>query len=362
MKEKLKTAREKIGTTGLILVTVLIAVVLLTILLKTLPMPKKELPHLPDKRVSVEVIEARAEDLPDFIVLPGLVLADVDAQLAAETQGRVTELLAERGDAVKKGDVLVRLDSRRQQAVADAARTTHQDALRTLERFEKLSGTGAVSPQDLDDIRKAAELAAAQLREAEAALSYCIVKSPVDGIVNERYVDEGEYVLPAAPLFDVLSINPVRITADIPERNISSLKSGDTVAFEVLSLSDQSFSGTVAYISSKADQANNAFRMELTVPNTDGLLRPGMITSLHYRRGTLQNAIALPLETIIPQKGDNVVYTVRDNTAIRQLVRIRSILNQEAIIESGVEPGDLIVTRGNRMLNDGTAVEIFNAR
>lgn len=369
MMEKIKSFLKKIAqkTTGFwnrldkagkILLGALLIVLLLIVLFKVLPKRKEELPPKPEVVIPVQVVKVTPEDRPDIIVLPGLVLADVDAKLAAEKAGRVVEIFAERGESVTNGQVLLRIDDRAAQAAADAARITHEDAVRNLERFEKLSGAGAVSQKDLDDIRKAKELADAQLREAEAALSYCTVRSPVDGIVNERYVEEGEYVLPSAPVLDVLSINPVRVTVDIPERNILALQTGDAVPFEVIPFPGQVFTGTVSYISSKADTGNNAFRVELKVPNPDGALRPGMIAAVQYRRGIRTNAVTLPLEAIIPQKGDNVVFLVRDGMAVRQLVRIDTILKQEALILTGVSAGDLVVTRGNRMLTDGAKVEV----
>jgi hypothetical protein len=83
-----------------------------------------------------------------------------------------------------------------------------------------------------------------------------------------------------------------------------------------------------------------------------------MIASVQHRRSIRKNAITLPLEAIIPQKSDNVAYLVRDGKAVRQLVRIDAILKQEALIFSGVSVGDLVVTRGNRMLTDGAKVKI----
>jgi membrane fusion protein (multidrug efflux system) len=327
-----------------ILIGTLALIVALTVVFKILPKREEQLPVKPEVIIPVQTVKATAEDRPDIIVLPGLVLADIDAKLAAEKAGRIVEILAERGDAVTNGQVLLRIDDR-------TARIAFEDAARNLERFEKLSGTGAVSQKDLDDIRKAYDL-------AETALSYCTVKSPADGIVNERHVEEGEYVLPSAPVFDVLAINPVRVTVDIPERNILSLRAGDAVPFEVISQPGQTFTGMVSYISSKAGKDNNAFRVELKAANPDGALRPGMIASVQHRRGIRANAVSLPLEAIIPQKGDNVVFLVRDGHAVRQLVRIDSILEQEALILSGVSAGDLVVTRGNRMLTDGAKVEV----
>jgi membrane fusion protein (multidrug efflux system) len=358
LAEKARHFWSRLDKAGKILLSALLAVILLIVVFKVLPKHKEELPPKPDVIIPVQVVTVTAEDRPDMIVLPGLVLANIDAKLAAERAGRVVEILAERGDTVTNGQILLRIDARTAQAGADAARATDEEAARNLERFEKLSGTGAVSQKDLDDVRKAAALADAQRREAEAALSYCTVKSPADGIVNERYVEEGEYVLPSAPVFDVLSIDPVRVTVDIPERNITALTAGEPVAFEVLSLPGETFTGTVSYISSKASMDNNAFRIELTVDNPDQILRPGMIASVQHQRGIRKNAISLPLSAIIPQKGDNVVFLVRDGRAVRQLVRIDTLLETEAVILSGIDPGDLVVTRGNRMLTDGAKVKI----
>jgi membrane fusion protein (multidrug efflux system) len=351
MKEFLKNLTGKVRAfwikqdrTGKILLSSLLVITVLIVFFKALPARKEKLPPVQDVIIPVQTVEVTAENRPDIITLPGLILADVDAKLAAEKAGRIVEIHVDRGQSVTNGQVLLRIDDR-------TARIALEDAARNLERFEKLSGTGAVSRKDMDDIRKAYDL-------AETAFSYCTVKSPVDGVVNERYVEEGEYVLPAAPVFDVLSINPVRVTVDIPERNVSSLRPGDTVPFEVISRPGQIFTGTVSYVSSKAQSDNNAFRVELKVPNPDGTLRPGMIASVQHRRSIRENAITLPLEAVIPEKGDNVVFLVRDGHAVRQLVRIDAILKQEAVILSGIRAGDRVVTRGNRMLTDGAKVTI----
>jgi len=349
-----------LGKTGQVLLLVLVLVVELIIFFILLPDRKKTLPPAPEVRVAVEVIKAVADDRPDMIILSGLVLADMDAALAAEKPGRVVELLAERGQSVTNGQVLLRLDDRAARAAADAARIALEDAARNLTRFEKLSGTGAVSQKALDDIRKAHDLAEAEQRQAAAALSYCTVKSPADGIINERYVEKGEYVQPGSAVFDVLSIDPVRVTVDIPERNIASIQPGDLVPFSILSLPDGSFTGRVSYVSAKANMDNNAFRVELTAANPARILRPGMIAAVQHLRSLRKQAVALPLSAIIPKKGDNVVFIVRDGRAVRQMVRIDTILKQEAVILSGVEAGDSVVTRGNRMLSDGTKVEIKN--
>jgi membrane fusion protein (multidrug efflux system) len=342
--EKTKAFWSRLDKSGKILLSSLLVIILLIVLFKVLPARKAKLPPVQEVIIPVQVVKVTAEDRLDIIVLPGLILADVDAKLAAEKAGRVVEIYVERGQPVTNGQILLRLDDR-------AARIAFEDAARNLERFEKLRGTGALSQKALDDIRREYDL-------AETTLSYCTVKSPTDGIVNERYVEEGEYVMPSAPVFDVLSINPVRVTVDIPERNVSSLKTGDTLPFEIISQPGQIFTGTVSYVSSKAETDNNAFRVELKVPNPDSTLRPGMIASVQHRRSIRKNAITLPLEAIIPQKGDNVAYLVRDGHAVRQLVRIDAILKQEALILSGVSAGDLVVTRGNRMLIDGAKVKI----
>jgi RND family efflux transporter MFP subunit len=173
-------------------------------------------------------------------------------------------------------------------------------------------------------------------------------------------VEQGEYATPGRQLFNVVRIHPVRVTLDIPERDIRSLNIGDTLPFDIISRPNETFEGTVSYISAKAASGNNAFRIELTAPNPEHKLRPGMIASVRHQRGIREKAVTLPLEAVIPQKGDNVVYLVRDGKAMRQVVRIDALLAQEAVILSGVEAGDQVVTRGNRMLTDGTPVTIRN--
>lgn len=354
------TLWNRLNRGGRILLLALILVLELILILKALPERRPGLPPQPENIIPVQTVTVTAENRPDVVVLPGLVRPEIDAVLAAETAGRITELPVDRGDRVRAGQVLLKLDDRTARAAADAARVTLQDAERKLKRIESLIQSGAVSQQDLDDARKARDLADARLREAQAALSWCTVKSPINGLVNERFVEQGEYATPGRQLFNVVRIHPVRVTLDIPERDIRSLNIGDTLPFDIISRPNETFEGTVSYISAKAASGNNAFRVELTAPNPEHKLRPGMIASVRHQRGIREKAVTLPLEAVIPQKGDNVVYLVRDGKAMRQVVRIDALLAQEAVILSGVEAGDQVVTRGNRMLTDGTPVTIRN--
>jgi multidrug efflux pump subunit AcrA (membrane-fusion protein) len=107
-----------------------------------------------------------------------------------------------------------------------------------------------------------------------------------------------------------------------------------------------------------ASPENNAFRVELTVPNEDENLRPGMIARISVVRRLYENAILAPLGAVVPHKDVHVVYIALDGKAIRRMVKLGGLLGENAIIEDGLTPGDAMIIEGNRALSDGTVIAI----
>ncbi len=355
---RIKPFDEKFGRTRFVLVGTLAFIVLLTLLLMVLGRPEPKLQPADESIVPITILKVMPADVDDVVYLPGRITADVDATLTAEISGLVTELLADRGDTVTKGQVLVQLDDRTAHANVERTQITLVDARRNLERFEKLGKTGAVSQKDLDDIRQVYALAKVAHDEAKIVFSQTKIKSPIDGVVNDRFVEEGEYIMFSKPVMQVVTLNPVKLLLEIPEQDVFSLQTGGSISFTVPPLPEQTFEGTVSFVAEQASQDNNAFAAEVVVDNRDGLLKPGMIATVRHVRVTESDAIALPLSAIIPQKGEHIAFVIKNGRAIQRRIVIDRIVEKQALISSGVTAGDLVVLDGNRMLVDGTKVEI----
>ncbi|HBA84303.1 MAG TPA: hypothetical protein DCZ95_09445 [Verrucomicrobia bacterium] len=321
--------------------------------------PPETAEKVADKPLAVSVQELKAGPIPDLVSIPGRLEATVEADLAAEKPGLIVELTADKGDRVQKDQVLMSVDDRSWKAFVDKAEIDLREANKSLKRWEELRKTGAVSIDEYDTIKARQELAAVALADARAHWERCRIVSPCDGIVANRYVDLGEYAREGDPAFKVVQIDPVKVAMDISERDIDAMKIGSPVIFSVDALGGQSFTGQVAFISPLAARDSNSFRVEASAPNPELTLKPGMIARASLTRRIWEQALAVPLSAVVPQKGEYVVFIVQDGRAVRRVLRIESMVGQYAVAASGVSEGDLLVLDGARTLMDGAPVTIL---
>ena len=313
--------------------------------------------ELPEKQYPVELMTVVLESIEDIVLLPGRMEPSLRARLPTDKPGRVTHIFADRGDSVTNGQVLLRLDNRLWQAMLAAAELELREAEKEYNRWLDLEAAGAVSSSDMDAIRTRLDRAGIQRDEALTHVSQCEVRSPADGIINERFVEVGEHATEGMMVFELVAVDTVKILVDIPERDAVPADGLQNISFTVSVLPGHVFTGMVTFTASAAHPDNNSFRMEVEASNRDRLLKPGMISELRYQRGRLSNAIAIPLEAVIPKRGEHFVYIANDSRAVRRMVRIDRIVGSRAVITEGLAANEQLVVRGNRSLIDGVLLK-----
>lgn len=344
--------------TGL-LITVSILIGLI-ILIPALKPTEEKMPEAQEAAMPISTLMVTLTNTADVVFLPALIEANVNATLSAEKAGRIIELTADRGDRVEKGQLLLQIDDRIWQANLKQANIAAKDAEKNYERFKKLLDSGAVADREYDRTETAYVQAAAMATEARINIEQCRVNSPITGIVNDRFVEAGEYVQPGTPVFQVVDSATVKVVIQIPEKDIFSIAQGQSIPFTVQPLPDRIFEGTVTFVAAQADRRNNAFRTEITVDNADATLRPGMIAQIEFHRGINENRVSLPMSAVLPSKGNHIVYLAVDGQAVRRKVQIETITRKRALISHGLEDGEQVIIEGNRTLSDGQRVEIMN--
>ncbi len=350
---------KRIGFVKIILLVVVLLLVALIAAFLMLKPPANPLPAATEAAMPVSTITVHPTSLEDIVYLPAMIEAKVDATLSAEKAGRVVEIKVDRGSRVERGGLLLQIDDRIWQTSLKQATIAAENATRDYNRAKSLMETGALSQSEYDRAEQAYVQTASAAEEARINIEQCRVESPVDGIVNDRFVEAGEYVQPGTPLFQVIDKATVRVVLQVPEKDIFAIKEGNRIAFTVQPLPEKTFEGTVSFVAPQADDRNNAFRAELAVDNGDGLLRPGMIAQVKFKRGISQNMVTLPMAAVLPSKGEHIVFLAKDGQAVRRRVQIDTIARRDAIISGGLEEGDLVIVDGNRTLSDGQRIEII---
>jgi len=276
--------------------------------------------------------------------------------MAAEQSGRVVWLGAEKGAAVTNGQALLRVDDRMFAATVERAAATLKQVTDDFARMGELKKSGAVSTSDHENIGTQKQMAEVAAKQARVDLDRCSVVSAIDGLVEDRAVEVGEYVNPGVPLFTLVSLDSVKLVLDIPEADIFAARAGQEIRFMVDGVRDLVVTGRLAFVASMADERSNTFRVEAIAPNAGRQLKPGIIGKVPFTRRVLQRAVNVPMLALIPDKGLYVAYVVENGCAVRRQVKIAGMVNNLAVIAEGLAPGEKVIVEGHRLVADGSPV------
>jgi membrane fusion protein (multidrug efflux system) len=315
----------------------------------------------PQKLIRVQTLKVAPGDLQEEFTLPGSLEAWQDLLLAAEVAGPVDWVGPEEGDRISRGEELVRIDSLTLRANRDSARSDYNLRQKTLARMERLVEEQLVSTQELDSAASTLDMSAAALRSAEVMLDKGSLTSPLDGLLEERFVDPGEYIKVGAPLIRVVRIDRLKINVDVPEKDIHFLKKGASirvVGAEINGLERSAIQGEITHIAYVADPVTRTYRVRLKIDNRKGNLRPGMIVRAYFVRRSLENVLAVPLYAVVERDGEKYIFIKEGASVRRQAVRLDGTVAGEVVVAAGLKEGEEVVIKGQQLLNDGDLVEL----
>jgi len=318
-----------------------------------------------DRRVNVVTQPVAPVDLTETFTLPARIQAREDLILSAEVGGTVVKTPVREGESVVQGQDLVELDS----AVirSQLERETQNVAVLTArhDRLQRLAAEGLVSQQELDDVNNDLTAAQTAREQAQIQLQKTILRSPIDGMVDRRLVDAGEYVDPGKPLLRLVSVKQLEVIADVPEKDVGFLKPGQQVTITPAIIhGDQAepLTAIIEYIAFVADESSRTYRTRMVIDQPGGILRPGMIARATFVRQEHRQALVVPLFSVLDRRNTKIAYIVKDGHAREVEVVTGSSVGQQLVVRSGLEAGQQLVIKGQQLLIDGVAVNEKEAR
>ena len=358
--------------------------------------------------VSVSPVAVTEQPISRFIRVTGTLTAEEQADVAAETSGRVISTPVERGSPVTQGTELVRLSAVETEAsvkeaeanaaqiearlaqpangsfdvnrVPEVANARANFALAESEfsRIEKLLAERVVSQSEYDQ-RKTQVEAARQLLEsakngaeqqyqalqaararvtlARKAASDTVVRAPFSGVVVERLVSTGDYVTRGTKVAQVVRIMPLRIALTVPEQFVADVKVGQPVSFTVDAFSGRAFEGRVRYVSPSLRADQRALTVEAVVPNSNGELKPGMFATALIQQPNKVQAVLVPTASVRVVSGTSRVFVIAGDRAEERLVTTGQVLDQLVEITAGLSRGEKVATANVPQLVDGVKVQ-----
>jgi membrane fusion protein, multidrug efflux system len=320
--------------------------------------------------VKVSVYEAKTEAVPQMIVLSGTLKANQDSEVAANASGQVVQSFVERGTAVRKGDPLVRLDSRAVRLSAAEARANLENAKLQKElsdtqcdRNRHLLERRVISQEEFDkndstcqQQEQSVDASEARRRLATMSLSDATVRAPFDGIVSERYVGVGEYVQPSSRVAQIVQADPLRLELTAGESEAGAIRVGQKVSFKVKAFADREFEATVRYVAPSLRDTTRDLVFEAIASNADGALKAGMFAMALLEVGTEEN-VTLPKTALRTNRDDVRAFVVTAGHLEERILKTGVDLGDRVAIRRGIAAGEKVVASGVDALKDGQQVE-----
>ena len=307
----------------------------------------------------VKIVEVFTQPLQVQKRLRGTVEPYEDINLAVKAAGAIEWLGVREGDTVSQGQKLMEVDKAILEARLERERAALALAKQRQERFEQLAERGVTSRDEFDNIQAAVVQAEAAFEEARVSLEYATLTSPIDGVVDRRLVDQGEFVAHGQTVMRLVDISRVEIMCDAPEKDVMFFHAGQEarVVFDG-HLKTHEFTGPIEYIALSADRSTRTYPLKIIVDNPDGLLRGGYIVQVYLTQRDLDDAIAIPFFTILDREDSKSVFVVEGDRAVER--RIEFGVYQGGLVEitSGLEVGDRLVVVGQRELVNGEKVNV----
>jgi len=329
-----------------------------------------------------------AEVIQKTVPIYGEFVAQTDAKETVEIRARVQAFLEAQhfaeGTIVKKDQLLFTLDKREYEAKLLQAKSQLEGAQARLgkaetdeRRLKPLAERRAVPQQDydnavsnLDTARAGVSAARADVVGAELDLSYCTIRSPIEGLIGKRLVSPGNLVGKGeATLLDtVSSVDPIRVNVTISEAEylkyaaLNKQNRGPKASSQELELmlADGSVfphKGKVVIVDRAVDQKTGTLSMVAEFPNPGGLLRPGQFGSLRAPVETVENAILVPKRAVQEIQGAKSVLVVgADNIVALRTIRPGETVGQFLIVRDGVKPGERVIVEGIQKAQPGVKV------
>ncbi len=335
--------------------------------------------------IAVEVITVTMADMNKFYNTSGKIEASAKATIAPKVTGRVAEVNVKLGDRVEKGQVLFQIEAKdaynqltqsrstlgMSQVSYDTAVQALKDAQANYDRYNALFESGVVSKNDLEqattklvNAQLSLEQCRQQINKDQATLDTAqdnyydySVTAPIAGLIGAVNVENGGMVSSQTDAAIIVNIDTVKVEASVPESVVNAIKPGTNVSITIASL-NKSVEGTVTAIAPKADSTTMGYPVEVTIANPDGEIKPGMTVKIDLLTGALQKIIAVPVDAVIEQDGQHIVYIVEDSKAREVFVETGVSNNSQIEITKGLEEGQSLVVQGNRRLSDEQQVKL----
>jgi membrane fusion protein (multidrug efflux system) len=315
---------------------------------------------------SVSSFVARQEKWQGTLSAIGSITAVQGVTITPEIAGTISEIAFESGAVVAKGDLLLRLDTSSEEAQLRAIEAQVELARLNLERERSLRSQNMISQSELDTAEATLKQNQANADAIRATIEKKTIRAPFAGRLGIRQVNLGQYLDTGKPIVSLQSLAPIYADFYLPQQELARLKTGMRVRLSTDAYPDRSFEGTLTAINPDLDQATRSVGLQASFENADQTLRPGMFARVEVLLPEEQQVLVIPATSVLSEPYGDSVYIIESKagtsgekpelTVRQQFIRPGHARGDFLSVESGLKPGDRVVSSGVFKLRNGMSV------
>ena len=319
--------------------------------------------------IAIAMASAHQQSLDRTAEVQGALFPREHAVMSSEVEGRVAQVVADFGDKVTAGQVMLKINPREYelrvetaQAALDQERAKLANSTARFNRAKALKQEGTISAEQFDQFASQLRVDQADTESAQEALAMARkklgdtdIRAPFSGSVQKRMVSLGEYVSPGKEIYELIATDPIKLRCPMPERFVPLARVGMPVKLAIDANPGASYTGKITRIAPALDESSRTLLIEAEVANPDGALKPGFFAHVTMDLGR-DRALFVPSAAVLRYAGVARVFVVEQGVVRAREVTTGSVVGDRTEITGGLKEGEHVAVSDVDRLADGTAV------
>ncbi len=310
------------------------------------------------KLTAVKVEDVKPQYFSENFNIVGVVKPYASAKISSEEGGLILSILKNKGDRVGAGQIVVRLKKDSESATYEQMVAQYELAKLSFEKQQQLYDENATSEIAYLTAKWQLEAAVKGLEVMKTHLSKGFIRSPISGVVEDKYMNKGEMSAPGVPILSIVDVSRVKISAGVPEKYVNEIKKGQEVKITVDVLPGVDLTGQISYIAPSLSTLSRTFEIEIVINNPNRILKPEMNATVEISKSEKNDAVVLQQDFIIDSGDEKFVFVLEGDIAKKRLIEIGGRKGNTVLIINGLNIGDKLVNEGFQSISDGEKVQV----
>jgi len=310
----------------------------------------------------VEVIRLSPRKLVNYASYIGYLKPVNRVTLSSEIAGTIEQASFLTGQAIKRGETLIKFDTRMLLLNKKLNESNYALALMDYNREKNLYIKNLSTMAKVASLKNRLDVNKVRLDMSKLDLEKSRIDSPLDGVIKQKFVEKGEYIGPGKKVAEIIDISFVLAEINIPEKEIRFVTPGKEISITLDTLREKEYTGRVKTIGLEADIRSRSFTVEVEIENPHRELLPGMLARLKMLTLSMERQVLIPRHTVQEEENGSFVYLVKNNKTVKQPVQIGIAIADEVQILSGLKFGEYLVETGQQLVTDQETVTVIEIK